>query len=1413
MKKYAKLLCAVLVLAILCTSLLFVSSAEDAETEAFVKSFEVTDYDNSAINNGKDVALAKVDNNIISGIDTGNATVIGSSNAKTYLRIGQVKGDNPYLIGYAIANKNEQITSNNHIFVQASTASLSDPFTVVGSTAKGYYVVDFDVATHGTLFPGFDVNVVMRRASDGSGYPFSGEIFVGNYIKDTDSWSHVTIIGDIANNVAKIYINGVFVGDSGVAVKTGTDANTLSKDTQVKASGFRIELARNNQTVSVNKGDNVTFDNLCERLYIENGVDLGKALADGDLTDWADYTAGRGGEPLATLAKVDEVEYGNSVSLERVLSTNDAIDVEFMAEPFVPLKIAANAVINTNGMEQSKLFTLVSGCEIKSTNGNIITTTSPFVSNTSDEQMIGDSAAAGIVKNENVKDNIFGYFTFSNFNKINGRGLYKVEDTYTGSAYINEHVYGGTVNDSSNTYNGLYPSGGRIPYVTGVDQHIVIDFDFAMHSSDAEYTSKTVTRTSNMQSAWGSGGSDDISFKDLLANYDRGEFVHITMVLSTDTRDTTIFVNGNYSTTKTGNISNNTNHVFQCLRFGGNSSASVSYDNIAMREIRDSELTAVIAAKDISAWSGNIYDSDYSMEIEPAKVVIDGVAYNNVTEIEKALYGNKETPAVVKILHVFEETITVNCNAKIYTYGQDVKFVDIKGRELVPDANSIIRLDIPYMSVGSEENVEISGGVANSEIFDAIKGKVKGNLFTSFVPSVGNWGMEGYRNASLLTNIENYDVMYRDSAILNSNGAMNGDSAEYVDMKFKATALNGAVGKNEYIVVDFDFGTDRELVDDVFVQLVTSAGDVLNSISLKELDIFSGDMAHITVVYDFTRDVAYAFVNGTYACMAEDVSDGSEIIVDSFRLSSGGKTSPVCLDNVAVRYFAYADAEDQLKSAMDSNRLTNWSDNLYTSEYRISKLPTLAIVTVTENGEEFVKEYGSIDALNKFLSIDADYKKVVVIKCIPATSIKVRTEATVDTNGLDVLLDWNTGLYEFDPGVERYRSTKTGLAYATSKFIYTTVGTAYSFEIINADNCFSNASVAIWAGSISPKGSEVTLSDYDVVFYSYGERMAPISKDVYVEGDKMYTSRWYEVTITGQTSYTTALASEYPVASATQLMKIYWSRASSNSASNYAITDMLCASSIGTDIVFTLYVKKASSLVTDTGRVVNINGTDYMAFDYKLAPHEIDKVINVTFEVKYMNKVYTQQKQICYVDYLRKLLETTDFDKELIVSLLDYANKAHVLLENSEMDSVTELISEYAEYLPAEEIKEASDTSSLSEVIRSASMRLNSTPEFVFRVARGFIGTITFSSNSFDTVSFNVNALDSEEIITLKGLYIYAFAEDITITVTGSATCEGVYNVSTYAHGLENNDFAVALYNYALCAAAYSGDDKNLPVD
>ena len=155
------------------------------------------------------------------------------------------------------------------------------------------------------------------------------------------------------------------------------------------------------------------------------------------------------------------------------------------------------------------------------------------------------------------------------------------------------------------------------------------------------------------------------------------------------------------------------------------------------------------------------------------------------------------------------------------------------------------------------------------------------------------------------------------------------------------------------------------------------------------------------------------------------------------------------------------------------------------------------------------------------------------------------------------------------------------------------------------------------------------------------------------------------------------------------------------------------------------------------------------------------------------------------------------------------------------MPAVTELINEYSAYLPGTDLNvEAADTSAINSIIRSASLRLNSVPEFVFRVARGFRGTITLSYNSLGvpvSETFYVNTLSCEQSITLKGMNVYDVASDITITITpyGSDTSvTGQYNLATYAQGLEDNAFAVALYNYSKIALQYhnANTDKHFPV-
>ena len=1423
MKKYAKILCAILIVASLCASLLFTAGAEEAVP--FEPSMKITKLSGNQTSSSGSNYKSNVSGNRVTGISVGNTS------DSSFITMAEGEGENPWIVAYANKSYSGSPSGGNNLYISAGTSN-SDPFTVIGAGAKGYYVIDFDIATHGDMLPGFDISVPMRRASDTSGFPFSDEIYVGGYVTEKDAWTHVTLLGDIKNNVVKVYLNGEYVGDAdGVAVRTNNDSGVLANDTKVVAQGFRIEFTRNNAAVNVVQGQNVAFDNLAHRLFIEGGAELETALSDGDITDWSAYTNGRGGELLPTVAVVDGVEHRNFSNVNKAFNSNDTVNVEFLALPIAPIELCANANINTNGMDYTKIFTPVSGCKIESVDGNFVKTSAPFVSNYQETNVVfsGYNASSANIPSiynatkGNAEGNLYDRFnmvsatSLKNLGTLGYRNSTIITDTVTGTTIYRESAYvsaGATTTKEQNEYSNFNFTKVELSYEEGKNEYIVIDFDFTYDSLDGIFL-QIIPR--------GSAGyhATSLAVKNLPVN--EGEMVHITAVHDFTDNVAYYFVNGVLTNTVNGGAINSSAHSkylsgseqmkVEEYKLGSNSISTLYFANMNIRffdvDASADTIDAAIDAQDISCWDKNIYTSDYQITQFPAIATVDGVAYHTEQELEAALYGNRKTPSVVKVLHAFDDVITVNCDATVYTYGQNVSFVDANGKSLTPDRSGVIRLDIPYMPARIETPVTVVGGANAADVYDAIKYSTYGNLFSSVVHSNGKWGSAGYRNSSLIKNLDTADVLYRNAAILNANGGVNSDSTEYVDMKFTAQTFTYSAGTNAYLVVDFDFATDGTLKDDVSVVLGSGAEPLV----LKNLGILDGDTAHVTIVYDFTNNYAYAFVNGLFACSVEGgaaAGEATDVTVDSFRLSTAGKTSSVCLDNVAIRAFSYATAEDTLAGIDDLGDISTWEESIYNVEYKMSKIPTLAVV----DG----REYGSIDTLNKILAIETSYAKSVELNYIPESDIMIKTEVTIETNGLNVPLNWNTGLYEFDPGIDRYRGTRTGLAYASTKFVYTTVGTAYTFRVIDAENCWSTCSIAVWTYKVPAAGQTLVFQDYDVVFYPYGEKMEPIEKMQYVEGNQLHTFTCMELQITSSTSYNPVAVSEYPVANSNESLKIYYLYDRKSNVS-YAATDILYSANVSTDIELVLYVNKSQTL-TNTGNVVTIDGKEYVAFTYKLAPHEIDKVITVSFEVANSALIYTQKQDICFVDYARALLEGSYEDKALIVSLLNYANEAHALFDanGEKMPAVTELVNEYAQYLPTEELTAKLDTSALSSIIRSASLRLNSTPEFVFKIARGFRGTVTVSYtgvNGLVQYSVYVNTLSSEQNITIKGMSIAEFTNDLTISVVphGQDTpIECQYNLATYAHGLEDNAFAVALYNYSKAAAAHLGIEPALPV-
>ena len=1430
MKKLNKFLCAILVLSMIFSSLVFTVSAEEvtdgsnsggtSDNSDFTPTFQhnigpFTDVRKLF----ETVNDADVEGNLYGGADCGNVQDIISV-AET------VAGDDSYIIFFA--NKSGAVDKQNP-FYQLNLEGAPNISVEAGSTA--YYVIDFDIASHGRAFSYLDVSVMLRRVSDGGGFPFSVNVSLLDYIDDKSVWSHVTIVGDIAANEVHLYVNGEYKNTAGYAY----NEEQLSGNKELSPKGIRVDLALSSGKYEFDKGDNVALDNFSERIYTEVGLTdgLDAAVASGDIDSWSGYVSGSAGKNLPVIAKVGGVEYTTETALKRAFNTNDYLDIEFFGVPLFPIALNANSTINTHGMDIDSLVELASTCKLESVEGNIVTTSAPFTPNFVEEKLDVPGCSNSSLAYDAIKypatDNIFERF-YHNSQTSNGklwgtpgfRGASLITNYDDGNVIYREY----TVPNESDTFVGtneyvnFYFKSQNFKFESGKSEYVVADFDFTSETLIEDSISLQLIPRNNGSGRW----ATDLLLKDL--NVTPREIVHVTVVYDLTGNNALVFINGEYKYTLANGAINASGYseykngtMLTCSELKLTSDhkfADIYFDNMYIRAYdlatADDHLKSVVESCSILDWEGNVFTSDYKMPTFPAKVNIDGTLCQTKDEAESLLVGNKTTPAVVKILQPFDDVITVSCDAVIYTYGQDVKFVDPYGNALEP-VKGIIKYDAPYQPNRGEEKLSIAGGSTNADVYNAIRSLADGNLlsrvyFNSYLPGVYAWGSSGYRNASLVTNLDTGDVFYRESAILGAHGGMNDNSDEYVSFGFDSVALTYEEGKNEYVVVDFDFGTDGVIEDDIALELVYENGAASGApIYLGELHVNSGDMVHITVVYDLGGNRAYVFFKGGLIYSVENGAmdtdkwqseylAGSSVNVSELKLCSDKSVSTVCFDNVCIKAYDNSVESDGILAAIESGDIADFAESVYGPEYVTSAIPTLAVADGVE--------YGSLEMLNEYLSTETEGAKKIEIKYAPEAVIKVLTDAVIETNGLGITLNWNTGIYEFEMDDDWYVSTETGLAYASSKLTHNVQGSVHTFETIDKDNCRYSATPVTWY-------LDAELTKYDVVFYVYGDEIAPLTDRTYVKGDKLYQEQWKAIELNDDGYAIGDVATEFPV-STPNLGELFYVYSPIIENADFAADDILVGAVVNTNIALIVYVAKSETV--SEGETVIIDGVEYVALTFDILPYEVDKLVEAQFLVADADgNVYTQVYDICFLDYAKDILggNYADADKKVVANLLAYANEAHALFdeENEGIEAVDTLLDSYAAYVTEAELSAKLDTAALSAVIRSASLKLNSAPEFVFKVAKGFRGTFEFSYISLGeevkVVKF-VDARVAEELVILSGLNVYDLSGDITITVTAegaSAPIAGQYNLASYAQSVEDNGFAKALLAYAQAAEEY----------
>lgn len=975
----------------------------------FYEDFKLTAY-SSSINNASKLYNSNVgsETNLISGISSG--TLFTSS----YLSYGYDSASvDPYFVAYA--NQDFSGKTGGNYYLQAN---ISNPGAYSG-TGNTFYVIDLDVAAQGNILPGIDISVMQRQADEsgnaiGGTFPFSDNAIFSDCIKPTDEWAHLTVVGDVENNVLKMYVNGKHVGDAGLAVRT----SQLGDTGNVVAQGFRLDITRSNEDISLSLGDNIMFDNFAQRVYTTGNSALAAAIADGDITDWSGYEYGRTGEKLPVIANVDGVTYRSTEKLTDALFTNDKLDVEFFSAPITPVHLKASATINTHGLGIENLVEFDEVCSEPQVNGNKYTVTAPFVENWEEVEVdyTSDTTARNdvtpILKSD-VDGNIFNRYSpvsqtsVSNWNTAGYRKGTILTNPLTGDTFYHETATpnsAGGLNEA-NEYINLYFESTTLSYESGKNEYIVVDFDFA-HDEIADGLNFSLIPR-NGGGRW--GASMTMASFGLTA----GEVTHLTIVADYTNNISYVYKNGVFSHTVSGGPVNSTGYdeykngtslSISEFKLGSNSLTSVYLANLAIRffdiDASNDLIKAANDAKDITEWYGSVYNEDYEVPQLPAIAKVNGVEYSYKAALEAALATDGDK--TVYLLHSTTQAITVASNATIYTNGLSHNLSVVKGGAFV-EGDGVITTKIPNYKL--ESGITAAGTITSGHtLFDAVKYNVDDNLFSKI--HYNNYQASTYRAVYLMTNTNSGDQYAYDTIYDTTTAGKNTFQNWYINHAIGTAGSGYTVGANQYVIVDFDMAFDSYA--DINMNFTTrnssgsniaGAGINVNQ-AMQNAGIPAGDFAHITVLAEVDSNTAYVYVNGVKALTVENgvCNSGHAPIaagyyLDGIRLFQNLDVA-VKFDNVYMRV-----ANDAALVGGPAD-LESTSYNVYTDSYDLPEAPTIATVDGVD--------YSSAEVLTELLNARRAVGFATFHHSL-STPIPVTVDAVVETYGFPVTVEAGEG--------------------------------------------------------------------------------------------------------------------------------------------------------------------------------------------------------------------------------------------------------------------------------------------------------------------------------------------------------------------------------------------------------------------
>ena len=1411
MKKLSKILCAVLMLALICTSLAFLVSADNTPdtVKATIKGQDLAD-----------VAWGNIEGNMLPQSagwsfykQKGDSGELDTTQLDAYV-VDPAGDDNGYAVLWAGDYQNGPSTQNlQHSYLVGNE-------NLVPLTNDSYYVVDLDIATPTKTITNIEIALCNRDASGGN-FPFGENVVIKKFVDLTEEWVHFTVVASLKTNKLYIFVNGQFVAETGHAYAIGSGKvpeGQTPEEYGLHAQGIKIEVPKQGGQY-IYTDESIAFDNVSRRNYTDAEsiavLDAFFAQETLDLTTWEGYPTEVRTGSLPAYVEIDGKEYHDLTEANAVLVGNESKTVNVLNSFPGKLTVSCDATINMNGCTGR---IICEGGNITQ-DGDVVTVDAPY-SPIETLASAGNSDVAKYGFATNVEGNILDRASVVTKGVVGNRAItYHATNSLNGDDYI-AYLTEDVKNDSSicNEYIDLIPnngtsSNGIILTWDGSDQYLVFDYDIARLSDVAvAWNNTSVCRAETAGTGgWSSGG---IAIPTNMMN--SGEFVHITLVYDYSTNKAYMFLNNQLVITRETAImggsgfttwkSANGNKVRQeGIRLAQNSALDVAFENMAMRYYKnDDALKSAISSGDLASWSNAIYNNGYEFsEIAPV-IKVDGTYYPTYELAELQLTGNDNKE--IMLTSAPREPLHINCNAVIETNGINANIVYGEGVTHVVNG-TIITTTAPYQMSAHLEKIEHSGTYGDGG--SHVSGTALESIKSAYLGSASGAQAPGSLTAAKINDFNPYMITGAGDPNKYIAFRANHNGMPALDMQFTqmVDAKNLNTGNN-YYVIDIDAASDTTVPHGMYIAAVLRFANgnggtpFSRSMFFDEMITADGNWQHVTLVGDMENNYLYIFNNGKLVGIwgdnegeegayngrsvfnGSDIGTSTNLKFEAVKVSNNigrelNVSDSLYLDALTVRIYNNNTDAGNIAAALASGDITTWSGNV--TGRAGTALPKIATIDGVE--------YSSVQTANAALCGAGE--STVVLEREIWGQMTINKTATVQKNGLDTV---KVGGKAVTLNIDASELGCTGKAYLG----YNMIVDGNKYIKIDETNFADYTIASYWFASMDD--SEPT----DVIFFPAGSEVKYLGdlqiKNNYIENGELYCTSWYDINGEELNGYTVTASD------VAQGIELYYALYGEAVATDITVTEgMKYNLSLYANFDVNLYIKDANG-------AYEIDGVKYAKYTQQIAVNNLasDLVYEIKFTVDGVE--YTEKIVINVLDYAKTVLgmdTVSDQMKRVMMSALNYANEAYALLNGGANANIAAILANPANaaYI-VEDYTNYGDanTNDINSVISGAQLYLASDVAVMFKVANGYTGKVTVSYNDYkgQACSHEFNVAEGQEYIVVDALKVYNLGSVFTIT---AGEVSGSYNLGAYIQGLveggQDAGFAQALYTYAKVAKDY----------